>query len=67
MDRILQILSELLADPILYDYVIDALWDKHQAVKVIFLNMLFIHTSKHEIHESVFEHPGRFGLHIWEY
>ncbi|CAM6011144.1 unnamed protein product [Sphagnum balticum] len=33
MDRILQILSKFSADPILCDYVIDALWDKCQAVK----------------------------------
>ncbi|KAH8935631.1 hypothetical protein BDL97_17G039000 [Sphagnum fallax] len=33
MDRILQILSEFSADPILCDYVIDALWDKCQAMK----------------------------------
>jgi hypothetical protein len=41
MDRILQILSELSADPILCDYVIDALWDNHQAVEVIFFERAF--------------------------
>jgi hypothetical protein len=65
MDRILQILSEFSADPILCDYVIDALWDKCQAMKV-FSECAF-HTWKHEIHESVFDHHGRSGLHIREY
>jgi hypothetical protein len=41
MDRILQILSEFSADPILCDYVIDALWDKCQAMKVIFSERAF--------------------------
>jgi hypothetical protein len=41
MDWILQILSKLLANPILCDYVIDALWDKQQAVKVIFFKRAF--------------------------
>lgn len=34
LERLLQILREFSGDPILCDYVIDALWDKCKAMKV---------------------------------